>query len=527
MKPFSKWFSGKSRITIAFLFFATVASLLPLGFAAANTYSVTVIPVVFERSSKSWETNSLYLLADRTYFNGSPVLYLTPSPGASGGASAVFIADIPRDSDSITIKFRPDDTNGADDGNALSEDYTIAKIGNAPSDNVTIPIDSDIIVPLFIMPSGSGLKGLVLYSPNGDDAIKELLPSSGFDLGDEEGDVIEMSAGEVRYYKSTAPTAVNSFYLVDNTANPPADVSPGGGDAPPAPVLDRTELEAALELAEDFLDSDLNFSAESLATLEAAIVAAQATLTTQNSIDEATAQLRAALFGLANVSVSPGSGPGDTAPVQLSLALSPASDLPADSTVAVDVLVSGASYLSTLVLDFEYSTDALGFEYAGGSADNSFKIISVLQDGGTISVAVMNPNPFSADTETPLARIRFRAAAVEAGDVLPGSVRLVSAYASSYVAGIARDTPVEIAADTVTMTVVPGLSPIALDFNGDGVITLADLTAGMPYYRVTSNDPEWATARKMDYDDDGIITVKDYALIVNEMRGADWGVFDR
>jgi hypothetical protein len=512
--------SDKSRKALIFLLIAILAVILPLSLAAGDTYTLTVVPVIVEwNPDRVWDgSDNAYLMADLSYFVSDYGLMLNLIPpgyeNTNVGAATVFTAAVPKDNPYITLSL------GEASGILTHDYYKITKLDGTSAPNthsVNISLDSDTIMPLFIVPIDSSAKALVLYSPNGGSIDASTLPS-GFGVSG----TITMQAGKVQFYKSNT-AASHAFVLVgDTSVTPPSAPGVSPSAAPSGALLDRVELDEALELAHEALNGDASYSAGSLAILEAAITAAVATFTTQSGIDEATTQLRTALYGLSYLSSSLGGGSETTAPIELSLVqASLASDLPANSTIAADVYVTGASSLSTLVLNFEYSADTLGFEYAGGSANNSFKIISVAQGSGTLSVAVMNPNLFSDNgVETALARLRFRAKAAGTG-----TVTLTSGFASSLI-GTSKDTPVEIISGTVTTTVVPGMSPLALDFNGDGVITLADLTTGMPYYRVTSRDFEWIRAQEMDYDDDGIITVKDYAMIVNEMRDADWGVFD-
>ncbi|MDR0859211.1 MAG: hypothetical protein LBN97_09300 [Oscillospiraceae bacterium] len=484
-------FEPRSRGVGIFLLVLLSAVIFPLGFAAGDSYSLRIIPVVVDWDEAS---NAPLLLRH----NGETAAVLTGE-----GIGTVFVAEV--------SKLRPVQviTLSGD----YAENYTVAAIGGEADGIVTIEPSGDLTLPLFIMPAESDDKVCVLYSPNGGTAESRTLPR-GFDYGDLER-TITLASGEIRLYKANDNASMldHGFMVI--------------GAESAEEEANRVLLQSALRQAAEFIGG--SYTPQSLSTLNFAIVNGNGVYENlaadQTEIDEAVTQLLNALMGLEYPPV-PAPLPLTGEAVTLLLAEEGGvSGLTEGTTVFADIKVLGASGLSNLLFDVNYDSAVLEFDYAGGNTANGFKVISADKSAGMVSIALMNVNGFSQlegeELAEPVARIRFRAAGEGRG-----SVKLVRAAASSVrFDGTTLDNPVVIGSGEITLNVLSGAVQ-ELDFNGDGVITLADLTEGMPYYRVSNEDFNWESAKRMDYDGDGIITVADYALIVNEMKYADWGVFD-
>jgi hypothetical protein len=423
-------------------------------------------------------------------------------------------------------------------GNLPNGEYGVTLGGNFFTFNGIIIDDSTDYVPLFLHSGSSGQFCLALYAEVDTVAELDVLGGSNVRIADSgtnvpttgriNGDKLTLHAGELavitgldgsNFTLNGVPSTVNSGgkFIVLSTAGNSSSGTSGVGA--------RDLLKIALDNAEKFANRESDYTAETwmifTASFEIASDVYADSGASEQQVSVAANNLFAALDGLTQIY----NAPTGRVPLEITGKAEFALTKTGDTTVSGETLVleitaADAAYLSAAVVEFAYS-GAMTFEYAGGSA--GFVAIAVNSAPGRGSVALLNnnfarsnANSFSqTEPDTVIARLRFRSTA-------PGNA---SAELSSVLAtavdgeGIGTDVTADFSGAIVSFSVVEGTAApdLPLDFNGDFNVSLADLATVQAYYRCSASSDLalWnSKAKYADYDDDGVITIDDYLLIL-------------
>jgi hypothetical protein len=63
----------------------------------------------------------------------------------------------------------------------------------------------------------------------------------------------------------------------------------------------------------------------------------------------------------------------------------------------------------------------------------------------------------------------------------------------------------------------PGFDTMNYDLNGDGVVDQLDLAVALSFYMAYSGDANWNVAKSADFNEDGIVDIEDFILLLNNM----------
>jgi len=403
-------------------------------------------------------------------------------------------------------------------------------------------------VPLFLFSGSSRKACLALYAVVNTVAELSILGDSDVRIakngnavstaGKISGNRLTLSAGELAVITnlsantftlngSSVSASTGGTFIALTDSGSSDDSSGGETDSL---LSGRDILAIALDNAKDFENREDDYTSESWIIFESAYAFAKNisgnNSATEQQIINAANNLFDALDGLEQIYVAPN---GTTPLVILDKAefgLEPTKNVTIiGETVVFEITSADAAYLANAVIEFSYS-DTLEFEYAGGKAGFTVLLVNSSPGKGIITVinnnfSASNSNSFSStEPDTVIARLRFRA--TDTGD---SSISLSKANTSAVDSeGLGTDVTANISGASVDFTITEGESApdLPLDFNGDFNVTLADIATVQTYYRcsASANPTMWQKAKYADYDNDEVITVADYLLILAEYN--DW-----
>ncbi|MDR2530519.1 MAG: hypothetical protein LBC65_03140, partial [Oscillospiraceae bacterium] len=408
----------------------------------------------------------------------------------------------------------------------------------------------DSPIPVFFGVEGDTSRCVALYSEVGATLTLDLLTKPGcasVSGGSASENTLTLAAGELAIVK--VPGDLATFTLSGKQYS----ISPQGAyiavddeefepELPPEPpigaAVDKFELELALDRAEPFINGgngDGRYDTQSWTAFESAYNAAELVLANADAtaamVSDATAMLRDAALNLtkaASTVKSPTIIPNNAN----AKIMPPANSvLTRGSTVLFKVLLTDKPSIANLSMKFEFNPDVLDFEYA--ETASPFTVLTASESGGTATVTagqmssdyVSLLGAFASDeSEDSVLYLRFRVLDGSTAD--SATVTLKSATIAVIAAvGDGADAKCEITTAAASITITDGISDYApnLDLNNDNVLSLADIATLQSWYRVTSSDALWSSAKPADWDSDNVITIKDCLLLLAafESKGID------
>ncbi|MDR0818164.1 MAG: hypothetical protein LBN43_01155 [Oscillospiraceae bacterium] len=299
--------------------------------------------------------------------------------------------------------------------------------------------------------------------------------------------------------------------------------------------IDKEMLSFALSEAKQFENMSDSYSENSWDTFLEALLNAKAMYVNANAaqgeVDSAAKDLLDAIGGLEfTVSLRTGETFDPTDSAELALYLPEEfTGTVNGSTITLEIWAADYEYVAALRFSFSYDSDLLTYEYAEGVNGYTALESTVSGDAVTVVLSQLNstkvvPNSFSrkvidkSDAGFLIAKLRFRSK--NAGE--DAKVTLTSATAAAIDKdGYGADVKTTLSSDTVKFNVRNGASQLepTLDLNGDNILSLADLTTAQNWYRESNANTEvWVKAQYADYDNDGVITVKDLLTLLVTLR---------
>ncbi|PWW08590.1 Ig-like protein group 3 [Paenibacillus cellulosilyticus] len=171
-------------------------------------------------------------------------------------------------------------------------------------------------------------------------------------------------------------------------------------------------------------------------------------------------------------------------------------------------------------LDISISYDATKFKFDQASlVDSASGVLDVSDDNGTVRIVAGFTSPLTFSEYTDLIKLNFEPIDTSAG-TMQADIQLVSASTASS-GSVAGNDEIPANIDSRFASTILRTYKDIVDINGDGKLSISDLSRAIDYYRISSTDAEhWPQAQRADVNFDNVVDVTDLTIImVHILRG--------
>lgn len=183
--------------------------------------------------------------------------------------------------------------------------------------------------------------------------------------------------------------------------------------------------------------------------------------------------------------------------------------------------IGHANQVNALDATFQFDSKKLKFKQAELVSENEgvieHKVIEndggdneVTVSGDTVRIAAGMTAPVMSEEFKDVVKLTFELVGGKADGETTAELKLLQSTLAVSVTH--KETISTIEADTATVTV--GKEKNIYDLNGDGKVTVADLSIALDFYRSKQGDANWEAAKKADFNGDGVVDLADITTLL-------------